>query len=281
MVAGDPAETCRRPGARGAPLRSGRLGYHGPMIFRWFTERRRRKLLAQPFCDEWSTWLFQDMPLAARLGEPDVGTLMNIARIIIHEKAWFARGGLELTDRIRLCIAAQAALLLLGFKEHDYYRNVREIIVAPGVYDVQRSDGLLVDRASAAGTAHLRGPIELAWDQTLGGAMNIEDGRNVVLHEFAHKLDLLDGWADGTPPMKSRETFDHWVAVMTEHYEQMAAMARAGRRTLLDKYGLTNPAEFFAVATETFFEKPTRMHRELPELYNALQNYYHQDPADW
>jgi hypothetical protein len=111
--------------------------------------------------------------------------------------------------------------------------------------------------------------------------MNPDDGSNVVFHEFAHVLDGLDRSFDGTPPLGSREQFETWIDVMTEHYESLVGKVQAGRRSVLDRYGATNPAEFFAVATEAFFEKPETMQRRLPDLYEALRGFYGQDPAGW
>ncbi len=250
------------------------------MPFRWLRDRRRRKLLAADPPDQWDGWLDEDMPLLQRLPRHDRRRLIDTARVIFTEKHWYGRG-FELTDRIKLCIAAQAGLLLLGFDDHDYYPNVAEIIVTDRPWAAPMRRGVLESQMPVAGTAHYRGPVELAWDASRGGSMNLTDGRNVVFHEFAHKLDLLDGWADGTPPMKSRQAFNHWVKVMTDHYDAMYADARAGRRTLLDHYGLTNPAEFFAVATETFFEQPDQMQRKTPQLYQALSDYFQQHPASW
>jgi Mlc titration factor MtfA (ptsG expression regulator) len=119
----------------------------------------------------------------------------------------------------------------------------------------------------------------LAWDAVRRGNDNAEDGRNVVLHEFAHKLDMLDRFADGAPPLGSRRQYRAWARIMTEEYDDLKEQARKGRRTLLDKYGATNPAEFFAVATEHFFEQPRQMRRKHEELYGLLVDYYGQDPA--
>lgn len=251
------------------------------MVFKWFKDRRRQRLLAQPNPDEWDDWLAEDMPMYRRLPRQDRDRLIDIARVIIDQKQWYGRG-MRLTTRIKLSVAAQAALLLLGFDEHDYFANVSEIIVDAHSWDVTDHDGYLETQTPVAGTAwEGRGPIELAWDQARGGAMNIDDGQNVVFHEFAHKLDQLDGWSDGTPPLATRDQFEQWNRLMAEHYQALLEQALAGRRIPMDDYGLTNPAEFFAVSTEVFFEKPQTLEHRLPELYALLADYYRQDPANW
>lgn len=251
------------------------------MLFEYFARRRRLKLLAQPLPDDWHTWLHEDMPIYRQLDPAQRQRLMDIARVIIAEKQWFGRG-MTLTPRIKLCIAAQAALLLLGFEHHDYFANVSEIIVDAHGWDITEYDGDLEFQMPVSGTAwEDRGPIELAWDHTRSGAMNLQDGQNVVLHEFAHKLDQLDGWSDGTPPLADREKFDQWNRLMEKHYDSLMRKARSGRRIPIDDYGLTDPAEFFAVSTEVFFETPRTLQRDLPELYDLLSDFYRQDPASW
>jgi len=190
---------------------------------------------------------------------------------------------MEMTDEVKVVIAAQAALLILGL-EHDYYRNLGSILVYPDTFQVPRRErlpgGVVSEGPSPTlGLASLRGPVVLAWDAVRHGNENREDGRNVVLHEFAHKLDMLDRFADGAPPLGSRGQYRAWHRIMTEEYETLIERAEKGRRTLLDKYGATSPAEFFAVATELFFEKSSRMKAEHPDLHALLVEYYGQDPA--
>lgn len=250
------------------------------MLGRWLRNRRRRRWLTEPVPAEYYDWLEADTPFFTRLPSRDQRRLVDLSRIFIREKAWDPRDAFELTDRIRLSIAAQACLLLLGLDDHDYYPNVKRIVIFPAIYGLPTHDGLVMRDVPAAGQANFRGPIALAWDAAAGGAMNPDDARNVVFHEFAHKLDMLDGWVDGTPPLAGRAMFDRWVAVMTRQYDALREAVSERRRTLLDGYGATNPAEFFAVATETFFEKPDQLHQRLPELYAVLADYYQQDPAN-
>ncbi len=251
------------------------------MLLAWLKRRRRQRILARRTPGSWDDCLAEDVPFFARLEARDQQRLLDIARILMAEKSWYGSDDFELTDRIRLSIAAQAALLLLHL-DHDYYRSVESIIVRPTTYTTSQQDGPLVNEVNVLGLASAGdiGTIVLAWDAAAGGAMNPDDGRNVVFHEFAHALDVADGLFDGTPTLGSREQFDQWVAVMTEHYEQLVSRTRAGRRSVIDAYGATEPAEFFAEATEAFFEKPDALKRKLPDLYDAMRDYYQQDPAN-
>jgi len=252
------------------------------MIFRWLEHRRRRRLLATPFPDAWEP-IVETLPCFATLDEHDRARLRDIARVIVAEKQWTGCAGLAIDDVIRVTIAAQAALLLVGL-EHDYYRGVESIVVYPHTFEVPTRGagpgGLAIEGKSAVlGLAHHGGTIVLAWDAVYHGAENFADGRNVVIHEFAHALDLLDAWADGTPPLRNREQYDAWIRILGAEYERLVDHAERGRRAVLDSYGATNPAEFFAVATEAFFEKPRQLEREHGELYALLTTYYGQDPA--
>ena len=248
------------------------------MLFRWLKNRRRASMLAKPTPPEWEDWLAEDLPFYRFLPHDEQSKLLDLSRVFLAEKYFEGCDGFELTDRIKLSIAGQACLLLLNI-EHDYYRRVRTIFVYPDTRAIETHGG--AGQVSAvSGVASHDGPIVLCWDAVRGGTMHPNDGHNVVFHEFAHALDFNDHVADGTPPLGSREQFDRWVEVMTQHYEELLD-SRQRRRSVLRAYGATNPAEFFAVATEAFFEKPRSMQRKLPELYDVLKDYYRQDPARW
>lgn len=204
--------------------------------------------------------------------------------VFIAEKHFEPCSGIELHDEIKLTIAAQACLLLMDI-QHDYYRNVNSILVYPDSFITrhQHRSGALVIESDVAtlGQAHDRGPVIISWADAKYGAANCGDGRNVVIHEFAHKLDMIDGWIDGTPRIRDRRARDRWISVMSEHYRQLQDDLDRGRRTLLGSYAATNVGEFFAVATEIFFEKPHRLKREHPELFDVLQQFYQQDPRQY
>jgi len=250
------------------------------VIFAWLRRRRRSRLLTRPFPDAWRRHL---TPLAfyASLDPDERERLERIAQVLVAEKNWEGCDGLVVTDEIRVVIAAQAALLILEL-EHDYYGDVASILVFPTSFETpfetHLENGIVGEGYEHQGEAWYRGPVALAWDSAQHGPIDPRDGHNLVLHEFAHHLDAGNGFFDGTPLLGRRADYDEWRRVMTEAYEQLQDDVDAGRRTVLDPYGATNEAEFFAVATETFFEKPRRLARRHPELYAVLRDYFRQDP---
>ncbi|HTL23258.1 MAG TPA: M90 family metallopeptidase [Mycobacteriales bacterium] len=207
--------------------------------------------------------------------------LLVVADELLSRKRWEAARGFALDDTVRVVVAAQAALLVLGLST-DHYRLVSGIVVHPttvettGVRPGPSRGTVTSDPLSVLGLAQSgRGPVVLAWDEALAGAHRSQPGHNVVLHEFAHKLDMLDGTIDGTP-LLPRELRADWVRVCTGVYEDLVA----GRpRPPMRWYGATNPGEFFAVATEVFFEQPAELAALEPELYDVLRRFYRQDPA--
>ena len=250
------------------------------MIFGWLKRRRRRRLLAQPLPETWLGWI-EPYPVFDTLSDEERMQLLGIARVIVREKRWEAHGGLELSEEMQVVIAAQAALLLLAI-EHDYYDDVTTILVFPRSYETpfprHGPGGVVTVGTEHLGEAWYRGPVILAWDWVRHGADDEKDGMNLVLHEFAHRLDFADGWVNGTPPLHARDDYPRWVEVMTREFEDLQEAAERGRRHILDHYGATDEAEFFAVATETFFEKSAVLQRDHPELYDVLRTYYRQDP---
>ena len=209
--------------------------------------------------------------------------LLDITRILIAEKHWEGCGGLTLTDEIKVTVAARAAVLVLGF-DGDYYPNVESVLVYPQGFLVthRRSETGRVIREELlplSGEAALQGPVIVSWSDVRLGGRDAGDGRNVVLHEFAHKLDMRDGAADGAPYLRDAAQVEEWARVMSAEYGRLVEQTQAGQPTLIDAYGTTNAAEFFAVATECFFEKPRPMQHSHPELYAVLRDYYRQNPA--
>ncbi len=256
------------------------------MIFSWFAEHRRQAILAEPFPDAWLDHLRANVPHYEFLPAKEQKHLRDHIQIFVAEKQWEGAGGLELTEEMRVSIAAQACLLLLGLENHNFYKNVQTILVYPGGYTApaeQAIEGGLVQEGSIArlGEAWGRGgPIVLSWGDAREGGRNPGDGRNVVLHEFAHKLDARDGSADGVPPLpEGQEQYDEWAEVMAPEFDHLVAQSEHGKADILDGYGATSPAEFFAVATECFFEKPRQLRARHERLYEVLRRYYRQDPA--
>ena len=236
--------------------------------------------------DVWLAIVDRNIPHFARLQTDEKQRLCEFIQIFIAEKHWEGCGGLQLTDEMRVTIAAQAGLLVLGLP-HEFYRNVESILVYPStVVTPERTAGFFEtqNRPVSSGTpilgeAHLGGPVILAWDAVLHGARHANDGRDVVFHEFAHKLDMQDGRADGTPPLHSREALQRWAEVCQREFLLLQSRSERGKKTFLDEYGATNEAEFFAVATEVFFDKPVAMREREPDLYAVLRDFYRQDPV--
>lgn len=252
----------------------------------WLRDRRRRKLLEEPFPQAWEEILEGNVPHAAALDADEGRRLREFIRIFVAEKSFEGCGGFELSDEVRVTVAAQAGLLVLGLP-HQYFRNVQTILVYPstvvtperplGSFEVPTAP--IRSGIPIIGEAQLRGPVILAWDAVERCARHPEQGHDVVYHEFAHKLDLLDGAADGTPPLADRESMHRWVEVCAREFLELRERAGRGKPTFLDQYGATNEAEFFAVATEYFFDKPQAMERHEPALYAVLRDFYRQDPA--
>jgi Mlc titration factor MtfA (ptsG expression regulator) len=254
-------------------------------MFHWLRDRRRAKTRKRPFPAEWEAFVRKNVVHYCMLDDAERSELQAMMQVFLEEKEWEGCGGLELTDEIRVTIAAQACLLQLGLP-HDYYRNVATILVYPStVVPPERHIGVFenVSGPVAApvpilGESHSRGPVILVWDAVLHGARHPEQGHNVVYHEFAHKLDMLDGAADGTPLLEDRAQFAEWVAVCSSEFLRLRDLAGKGHKTFLDAYGATNEAEFFAVATEEFFDRPLALRKHAPDLYRVLSAYYRQDP---
>jgi Mlc titration factor MtfA (ptsG expression regulator) len=253
------------------------------MLFYWLRQRRRRRLLSQPFPEAWMAFLQDNVTLYNRLSTAEQARLRDDLRIFLAEREWEGCGGLEMTDEIKVTVAALACLLLLGI-EHDYFSRVQTILVYPGGYRVEQQEPIgenmtLEGEVDRAGEAHYRGPVVLSWDEVLHDARHPGAGRNLVIHEFAHQLDMLDGAIDGTPPLRDRRQVRRWHKVMSAEYRRLIDEAEEGRPTLLDEYGTENEAEFFAVATECFFNRPVALADEHPRLYTLLRDYFRQDPA--
>ena len=252
-------------------------------MFGFFTRRRRERLRATPVPEAWVAIIEANCPFYRNLSESDRRELQGHIQVFLSEKHFEGCGGLTLTDEIKLTIAAQACLLLLH-RETDYYRRLVTVLVYPSAYVARGATPLhggfaLEGEEVRLGEAWVDGVVVLSWDDVRAGAADVRDGHNVVLHEFAHQLDQEDGAADGAPILEHRSQYVAWARVLGAEYEQLRAAKKAHRKSVLDTYGATKPAEFFAVATECFFEKPAQLLKKHPELYEELKTYYQQDPA--
>jgi len=244
-------------------------------------ERFRRRWSAPPaeFDEDWSALLEANFEHWRTLDTAELDRMRMLVAKFFHETTWEPANGFELTDPIRVLISAQASMLLLGL-EIDEFPLLTSVIVHPStvVQRGERSTGGSVRSSSPQmllGQAHYRGPVLLSWSATRRGAKFPSRGENVVYHEFAHQLDMIDGITDGTPPLGDEAARDRWVRVCTAAYDTV----RADRSEVLRPYAGTNPAEFFAVATEVFFNRPDALQIHEHELYTELAAFYQQDPA--
>ncbi len=249
-----------------------------------FREAHRRALKERPFPPAWTEIIRRNVPYLSALTPGEQHELQGLIHIFIDEKTFEGCGGLEMTDEIRVTIAAQACILLLH-RETDDFPRLHSILVYPHSYraaSVRPGPGNLVIEGEDVrlGESWQTGSVVLAWDAVRGGAADMHDGRNVVYHEFAHQLDAEDGTVDGAPALPHRAMYTAWARVLGAEYEQLIREVHQRHRTVLDAYGAANPAEFFAVATETFFEKPLQLAERHPELYEELKLFYNQDPAE-
>jgi Mlc titration factor MtfA (ptsG expression regulator) len=250
-----------------------------------FGARRRARLRAAPFPPEWAEILTRNVPLVARLSAEDRAELRGHVAVLVAEKHWEGAGGLVVTDEIKVTVAAQAALLLLRRGVDDPYPSLDTILLYPRGWRRtvrHEAEGVVTEgTAGHLGESWRRGLVILAWDAARHGAAEERDGQNVVLHEFAHQLDTESGSADGAPLLPARGMYAPWARVLGAAYAELTQHLQRGLPPDLDPYGATNPAEFFAVATEEFFERPQRLRDRQPALYGQLAAFYQQDPAEW
>lgn len=250
------------------------------MLFESHRHRERRELLAAGFRPEWRDLLARRMHTWVLLDAQERGRLEALTIKLLVELHWEPANGFALSEDVEVTIAAGAAYLLLGLPD-DSFAKVHTVLVHPTTVvltgEHSQVPGIVSDSPMAiVGQADIHGPVLIVWDEVLGEARHPGSGHNVVAHEFAHRLDMLDGDADGTPPMSDAELANRWVRVCTDVYEQVAE-GRAGH--VLRPYAGINPAEFFAVATEAFVDAPVDLRAEQPELYRVFCDYYGQDPA--
>ena len=255
------------------------------MFFSWLKDQRRKALVAEQFPNAWEACLRRNVRHYDHLAHPDQARMRQAVMVIVAEKAWVGGSGFSVTDEMKVTVAGQAALLILGIEEPYCFDGVQSIILYGGPYmhpaRFWERFGILGESAPVYGEAWYRGPIVLSWREVLAAGRNASGGRNVVLHEFAHHVAGLDGDVDGSPPLAGRDQSRRWYRVTEAEYLRLVGHAQRNEVSLLDHYGASNRAEFFAVATECFFEQPRAMQQQHGELYRVLQDLYRQDPARW
>jgi Mlc titration factor MtfA (ptsG expression regulator) len=245
--------------------------------------RRRARLRRRPFPAAWRSVLRRRVPQIAQLPTDQQLRLKQLIQVFLAEKAFIGCQGLVVTDEMRVTVAAQACLPLLG-ATRGFYPQLRQILLYPGPFVVDRvaSGGAGVQqeqRRVLAGESWSQGQVILSWPDVLAGAADPGDGSNVVIHEFAHQLDQVKGFANGAPLLRDRRAYARWSAVMQTEYDALCRRAALGEPGLLSDYGATDPAEFFAVASEVFFEQPLQLAEAHPALYRELAGYYRFHPA--
>jgi len=255
------------------------------MVF-GITRRRRDLLRARPVPHAWRAILQRNLSIFRRLSPEDRAELLGHVHVFLAEKHFEGCDGLELTEEIRVTIAAQACVLLLH-RETDYYPELISILVYPSGYTAREErhvgGGIWQEGAEdrLGHTARGMSALVLAWDSARHGAADPGSGENLILHEFAHQLDFENREIDGTPALDTHGEYVAWARIMSIEFETLRNAHDAEMPTLLDGYGATNPAEFFAVCTEAFFERPRALRSTHPALYAELQRFFRQDPATY
>jgi MtfA peptidase len=260
-------------------------------MFGWFANRKRKKWLAEPFPAEWEAWLRLNVWQYPLLSDELRKKIRSFVQVLFHEKHWTGGNRLVVTDEMKVTIAGQAALMTLGFEKPWYFDRLKSIIVYQGAYTAkpQASEDLIMGGwnlpeeqfDTRLGESWRGGPIVLAWNVVFREGRTPQAHRCVVIHEFAHHMDGLDGTTDGAPPMTDYHFERKWYRVTSFEYDRLVRLAQEGQRTLLDKYGATNHAEFFAVSCECFFTQPHAMADEHPELHAVMVRLFGQDPREW
>jgi Mlc titration factor MtfA (ptsG expression regulator) len=238
------------------------------LLRRW----RRSRLRQRPFPADWMTHVDRHLGFYQRLPEPQRARFLDKLKVFAWEKYFLGAGGLEMTDEIRVTVSGAAARLILNLPDHAYDR-LTEIVVYPGAYHHPEDQKIIL------GEAHNFGTVVLSWKAVVRGLANPCDGHDTAAHEFAHVLDRASGAFNGTPILRATEDYRVWGRVMTAAFDDLRG-ERAEAVQVLRRYGATNEAEFFAVATESFFEKTREMREHTPELYNALRRFYGYAPSE-
>lgn len=239
--------------------------------------------MMQPLSREWEEMIKRKVSYYHVLPAEQQEDLQALIQVFLDEKPFEGCAGLKITDEIRLTISGFACILLLG-GQNDLYPKLRTILVYPHGYLAPhygpQPDGTVSEGVQPRiGESWSFGNIVLSWSDIVRDAANPQRGRNIVFHEFAHQLDSESGSTQGTPVLPANAKYADWARILTLEYEALINSIEQGRKSLLDEYGATSPAEFFAVVTECFFLKPFELKSEHPKLYAQMKLYYRQNPA--
>ncbi len=259
-------------------LLAGFLGYRA-----WSRRQTRRSLLGSVLSARERAIVHEAVPLAARMPAEIRPRYEGKIRLFLHQVDFIGCDGVEVTEDMELSIAAQACLLIAN--SDAWYKTLRTVLIYPGAFksrQVQHNDYVVTEGEQVRlGESWARGPVVLSWAHSEQGALNPDDGHNVVIHEFAHQLDELSGETDAAPLLAPDQSFATWAEVFIAAFDRHVENVERGRRTVLDAYGATSHVEFFAVAVEVFFEKPGQLKREEPHVYEQLSQLMRLDPVGW
>jgi hypothetical protein len=258
------------------------------LLIGWFLLQGWRPASARPdpgspVPDPWRSLIHDRVPLTRSLTESEWTRLLDLVHTFVQEKHFEGIDGLVVTDAMQVVVAALACLLILQLDVVKCYPRVRSIVLYPGTFVprlpiLTRYDPLPEPEPTLGQS--VRGAVVLSWERVVHDAGHVGEGGNVVLHEFAHQLDQEDGYVDGVPLLEAPSSTRVWARVLRERFEELQRAAEDGTADILSAYGATNRAEFFAVATETFFQRPVDMRNRYPDLYEELKGFFRQDPAE-
>lgn len=256
----------------------------GVFGFRYWSRRQiHASLLAQELSDDQRVIVADQVPLTRKLPIEFHGKLEGKINAFLHQVEFIGCNGLVVTEEMQLSIAAQACLLVVN--SDTWYKGLRTVLIYPGAFksrQTARNGYVVTERETVrVGESWSRGPVILSWAHTRQGAINDNDGHNVVFHEFAHQIDDLSGHTDGAPKLSGEQTFADWERVFVQAYENHVHLVQSGRKTVFDAYGAEGHEEFFAVAVEVFFEQPVTLKRKDPAVYEQLAMLFQLEPTSW
>lgn len=245
---------------------------------------RRNNLFLKPLPPDWIQILEKNVSIYSLLPQNLREELHGRINIFLDEKEFIGCAGLQISNEIRVTIAGNACILLLK-RDKRCFPRFTTILIYPDTYVSRevKSDGLVVvhEESVRAGESWYRGPVVLSWADVMRGSLNNSDGHNVVLHEFAHKLDEENEIMNGLPVLRDSSHYAEWAEVLSKEFDSLLVRVDRGTNSVIDAYGAVSPSEFFAVVTESFFEKPLLMKNKLPDLYQQFRRFYNLDPAAW
>jgi MtfA peptidase len=245
----------------------------------------QNRLKRRPLSPQQQATLEHSLPMYESLSVDERRRLNGHVLVFLSQKQFIGCRGLQVTEHMKVTVAAIASLLLLN-ERGKYFPRLRSILMYPDAYiaheRVVMAGGVVEERQVARlGESWTTDQVVLSWEQVKYDLTHWQDGQNVILHEFAHQLDQEDGKAEGVPILQRDVDYKTWAEIMTVEYQQLCDRTTKGQKTVMNPYGATNPAEFFAVATETFFEKPQQLMAHHGALYDQLQRYYQLNPLQW